>query len=91
MTVRHDGPGASRTITAMINRRQAVEAALSAWRDAERRLSGANGEDKALRAEISRHRDEYQQLSTDRVIEAGEAGDADMLQARTPELEPTGW
>lgn len=48
----------------MISRRQEVEEALSAWRAAERKLPGANGDTRAIEAEIARHRDEYQRLST---------------------------
>jgi len=42
---------------------------LAAWRDAERRLVGANGDTLAIQAEIHRYRNEFQQLSADRMIE----------------------
>jgi hypothetical protein len=76
----------------MNNRRQAVEAALRAWRDAERKLAGANGDAKAIRAEIALHRDEFQRQSTDPMVDPRDAlvSDEDATQARNLELEPTG-
>jgi hypothetical protein len=51
-------------------RRQAIEAALTAWRDAERRLATAvDGEADGLEAEVLVHRDEFQRLSADHMIE----------------------
>ena len=74
----------------MINRRQAVEAALRAWRDAERKLAGANGDTKAIRAEIAQHRDEFQRLSTDHMIDRLDAlVDAEHRRASsTPSTHP---
>lgn len=47
-----------------MERRRSVEAALAAWRDAERRLSRASdGDTEALKREVAVHRDEYQRLS----------------------------
>ena len=47
-----------------MDRRHGVEAALAAWRDAERRLSRAiDGDTEGLAREVKVHRDEYQQLS----------------------------
>jgi hypothetical protein len=47
-----------------MDRRHNVEAALAAWRDAERRLSGASdGDTEGLDREVTTHRDEYQRLS----------------------------
>ena len=47
-----------------MERRRSVEAALAAWRDAERRLSRAiDGGTKGLNREVKVHRDEYQRLS----------------------------
>ena len=47
-----------------MERRHSVEAALAAWRDAERRLDRAvDGEADLLAREVSEHRDEYQRLS----------------------------
>ena len=47
-----------------MERRRSVEAALAAWRDAERRLSRAtDGDSEGLTREVALHRDEYQRLS----------------------------
>ena len=47
-----------------MERRRSVEAALAAWRDAERRLSRAtDGATEGLDREVKVHRDEYQRLS----------------------------
>jgi hypothetical protein len=47
-----------------MERRQTVEAALAAWRDAERRLTrAADGDAAGLTREVGIHRDEYQRLS----------------------------
>jgi hypothetical protein len=46
-----------------MDRRHSVEAALAAWRDAERRLSRAtDGDTDGLDREVKLHRDEYQRL-----------------------------
>lgn len=46
-----------------MERRRSVEAALAAWRDAERRLSRAiDGDIEGLNREVAVHRDEYQRL-----------------------------
>jgi len=51
-------------------RRQAIEAALSAWRDAERRLGGAvDGKADALSREVAAHRDEFQRLSAEHMVQ----------------------
>ena len=48
-----------------MDRRRRVEAALAAWRDAERRLSRAvDGDIEGLTREVTVLRDEYQRLST---------------------------
>ena len=48
-----------------MERRQRVEAALAAWRDAERRLSRAVDDDsEGLTREVTVLRDEYQRLAT---------------------------
>lgn len=45
-------------------RREAIEAALAEWRDAERRLVAAGeGEAEGLSREVKLHRDEFQELS----------------------------
>ncbi len=47
-----------------MERRRSVEAALAAWRDAERRLSRAiDGDTEGLSREVNEYRDEYQRLS----------------------------
>jgi len=53
----------------MINRRQAIEAALAGWRAAERKLVGANGDTEAVQAEIERHRADFQRLSAEHMVD----------------------
>lgn len=53
----------------MDNRRKRIEAALAGWRKAERKLVGANGNSDAIKAEIKRHRDAFQRLSADHMLE----------------------
>ena len=51
-------------------RRELIEAALTAWRDAERRLARAvDGEADALRREVELHRDEFQRLSAEHMVQ----------------------
>lgn len=51
-------------------RREAIESALAAWRDAERRLAQAtDGEADHLAREVARHRDEFQRLSAQHMVE----------------------
>lgn len=51
-------------------RRQAIEAALASWRDAERRLDLAvDGEAEMLERDVDRYRDEFQQLSAAHMVE----------------------
>jgi len=53
-----------------VGRRETIEAALAAWRDAERRLARAvDGEAEALEHEIGLHRDKFQRLSAEHMIE----------------------
>ena len=53
-----------------MERRYSVEAALAAWRDAERRLARAvDGEADVLAGEVGRNRDEYQRLSAANMVE----------------------
>ena len=50
--------------------RKRIEQALAAWRDADRRLQNAvDGESGALEAEVERHRNEFQQLSAEHMID----------------------
>ncbi|MDQ6794313.1 MAG: hypothetical protein M3067_05775 [Chloroflexota bacterium] len=52
-------------------RREAIEAALAAWRAAERRLAEAvDGEAERLASEVKIHRDQFQALSADHMIES---------------------
>jgi hypothetical protein len=52
-------------------RRQVIEATLAAWRDAERRLDGAvDGETEALTTEVKFHRDVFQVLSAEHMVNA---------------------
>ncbi|HET7026425.1 MAG TPA: hypothetical protein VFI28_01905 [Candidatus Limnocylindrales bacterium] len=51
-------------------RREAIEAALAGWRDAERRLAGAvDGDADALAQEVADQRDEFQRLSAQHMVE----------------------
>lgn len=53
-----------------MTRTQAIEAALSGWRDAERRLAVAvDGEADRLRADVIRHRDDYQRLAAESMVD----------------------
>ncbi len=53
-----------------MSRREAIEAALAAWRDAERRLAGAADADRtAIRRQVESHRSDFQQLSADHMVE----------------------
>jgi hypothetical protein len=51
-----------------LTRRQAIEAALAAWRDAERRLEAHIGNPEDVMAEIEVDRDEFQRLCAQEVI-----------------------
>ena len=53
----------------MVNRRQKIEAALAGWREAERKLAGANGDTDAVQAEIERYRGTFQKLSAEHMVE----------------------
>jgi hypothetical protein len=54
----------------ILSRREAIEAALAAWRDAERRLANAaDGDRAAIEQEVGRHRSDFQQLSADHMVE----------------------
>jgi hypothetical protein len=51
-------------------RREAIEAALAAWRAAERRLAEAvDGQAERLASEVKLHRDEFQVLSAEHMVE----------------------
>jgi hypothetical protein len=51
-------------------RRQAIEAALDAWRDADRRLAKAvDGEADELAREVAVHRNEFQRLSAEHMVQ----------------------
>ena len=53
-----------------MGQRSAIEAALEAWRDAERRLERAvDGEATALAEAVKVHRDEFQRLSAEHMVE----------------------
>jgi hypothetical protein len=51
-----------------MTRRQGIEAALAAWRDAERRLTGDVGDPDEIRQEIATHRDEFQRRCAQDVV-----------------------
>ncbi len=72
-------------------RREAIETALAAWRDADRRLANAvDGEVDALREEAERHRDEFQRLSAQHMVEwIGKLHEAEARRAHaTPSTLP---
>jgi hypothetical protein len=53
-----------------MSRRQAIETALAAWREAERRLASAvDGDRERLAHEVAIHRGAFQQLSADHMVE----------------------
>ena len=53
-----------------MSRREDIEAALAAWREAERRLTYATDDEAAaVRQEIKLHRDEFQELSAANMVE----------------------
>ncbi len=53
-----------------MTQREAIEAALAAWRDAQRRLDRAvDGEADALAEAVKVHRDEFQRLSAEHMVE----------------------
>lgn len=53
-----------------MTQRQAIEASLVAWRDAEQRLTVAADVDREATArEVERYRTEFQQLSADHMVE----------------------
>jgi alkanesulfonate monooxygenase SsuD/methylene tetrahydromethanopterin reductase-like flavin-dependent oxidoreductase (luciferase family) len=51
-----------------MTRRQGIEAALAAWRDAERRLTGRVGDPDQVRREIAKHRREFQRRCAQEVV-----------------------
>ena len=53
-----------------MSRREAIETALAAWREAERRLANAvDGDRGRLTEEVATHRNAFQQLSADHMVE----------------------
>ena len=53
-----------------MTRRQAIEASLAAWREAERRLTNAvDGDREPIAREVERHRTEFQQLSAVHMVD----------------------
>ena len=90
MTVSHDSFVTRADSGPVMNRRQAIEAALAGWRDAERRLAGANGDTQAVQAEIERHRTEFQRLSAEHMVERIDAlQDAERRRSTaTPSTHP---
>lgn len=53
-----------------MSRREAIEAALASWRDAERRLAVAvDGDRAAIERQVDRYRSDFQQLSADHMVE----------------------
>ena len=53
-----------------MTRNDAIESELEAWRNAERRQERSfGGHTEELTREVERHRDEYQRLSTEHIVE----------------------
>jgi hypothetical protein len=53
-----------------VSRREAIEAALAAWRDAERRLALSVGDQvEGVSRQLEQHRTEFQRLSADHMVE----------------------
>ena len=53
-----------------MTRRREIETSLASWRDADRRLASAvDGDREATAREVEHHRTEYQQLSTDHMVD----------------------
>ncbi len=74
-----------------MSRREAIEAALASWRDAERRKALAlDGGLTTLTEEVARHRAEFQQLSADHMVERiGKLQEAESRRSRaTPSTLP---
>lgn len=74
-----------------LTRREAIETALAAWRDAERRLASAiDGERETLTRQVERHRADFQQLSADHMVERiGSLREAESRRAHaTPSTLP---
>lgn len=74
-----------------MSRREAIEAALAAWREAERRLASAgDGERTRCTREVERHRADFQQLSADHMVEQiGKLREAENRRANaTPSTLP---
>ena len=74
-----------------MSRREAIEAALAAWRDAERRLADAVDGDRAgIQRQVDRHRSDFQQLSADHMVERiGSLREAEKRRANaTPSTLP---
>jgi hypothetical protein len=57
-----------------MTRRQGIDAALAAWWDAERRLTGHVGDPDEVRQEIAAYRDEFQRLCAEDVVVPVEHG-----------------
>jgi hypothetical protein len=61
-----------------VARRESIEGALRAWRDAERRLAaGEDGDVETLKSDVVRYRDEFQRLSAE--LHEAEARRADAI------------
>ncbi|MEX1172928.1 MAG: hypothetical protein WEG56_09985 [Chloroflexota bacterium] len=51
-------------------RRESIEGALKAWREAERRLTAANnGDTESLTSDLVHFRDEFQRISAEHMVE----------------------
>lgn len=73
MTPRHDDRALVHHAARVSNRRQDIEAALAAWRAAERRLTHADGDRDAIQADVERHRNEFQRLSAEHMLDRMDA------------------
>jgi hypothetical protein len=74
-----------------MSRREAIEAALAAWREAERRLASAvDGDREAITGQVARHRADFQRLSADHMVERiGKLKEAESRRAHATPSTPS--
>lgn len=70
MVNRPSSPTWDRKLCAVVSRREAIQDALYAWRQAERELAvETDGRRRELEADVVRHRTEYQRLYTEGMLD----------------------
>jgi hypothetical protein len=74
----------------MVSRREAIQDSLYAWRQAERELAAeTDGRRAELEADVVRHRDEYQRLYTEAMLESlDQLHEAEERRARSTPSTP---